>query len=294
MNRKLSWKLVQGMREHALQQGEEITSLMDFISPPVNLFKIINSEPNLYAEGADFGDVFDGCLEYVGPRFLLAYNTKYDQWKHSGKHHPKVRFTIGHELGHYYLDDHRQYLLQGGKSHPCFTEFQSDPYVEQQADCFSAGLLMPSFLLAPHINKQAEPTLDIIKNTAREFEVSITSMMVRWTLLSDFPCATISVSANEINWGWVSEGFKRVKGYRVRRNKKVLSGDTQKFLKKYPNFSNYREGQGLGLAHHWIDFDLSNISVKEFYATIPYINQTLVFITATEDELAEYNYNDLY
>ena len=76
--------------------------------------------------------------------------------------------------------------MQGGKSHPCFTEFQSDPYVEQQADCFSAGLLMPSFLLAPHINKQAEPTLDIIKNTAREFEVSITSMMVRWILLSDF------------------------------------------------------------------------------------------------------------
>ena len=74
----------------------------------------------------------------------------------------------------------------------------------------------------------------------------------------------------------------------------MLSDDAQEFLKKCPNFSYYREGQGLGLAHHWIDFDLSNISVTEFYATIPYINQTLVFITATEHELAEYNYNDLY
>ncbi len=173
----------------------------------------------------------------------------------------------------YYLDDHRQYLLQGGKSHPCFTEFQSDPYVEQQADCFSAGLLMPSFLLAPHVNKQAEPTLEIIKNTAREFEVSITSMMVRWTLLSDFPCAIISISADGINWGWISEGFRRVKGYRVRRNEKVLSGDAQKFRIKDLDFSNYREGQGLGMAHQWIDFDLSHISVKEFYAVIPYTHQ---------------------
>lgn len=293
MSSKLSWKLVQNMRDYALRQGEEIASVMEISSAPIDLLKIIDSEPNLYAEGADFGDTFDGCLEYVRPRFLLAYNTKYDQWKHTGNHHPKVRFTIGHELGHYYLDDHRQYLLQGGKSHLCFTEFQSDPYVEQQADCFSAGLLMPSFLLAPHVNKKPEPTYGIIKDTAREFEVSITSMMVRWTLLSDFPCATISVSsASQINWGWVSEGFKRVKGYCVRRNEKVLSGDAQKFLSINPNFLNYREGQGLGMAHQWIDFDHSNISVQEFYVVIPYTHQMLVFITTTEDELPEYDYEN--
>lgn len=179
MIRNLSWKIVSSIREHALRQGEEIASVMGVCSSPIDLFKIIDSEPNLYAEGADFGDVFDGCLEYVGPRFLLAYNTKYDRWNHTGEHHPKVRFTIGHELGHYYLDEHRQYLLNGGKSHPCFTEFQSEPYVEQQADCFAAGLLMPSFLLGPRVNQEAEPTFEIIKSTAKEFEVSITSLMVR-------------------------------------------------------------------------------------------------------------------
>jgi len=294
MSSKLSWKLVQSMRDYALRQGEEIASVMGISSAPIDLLKIIDSEPNLYAEGADFSDTFDGCLEYVGPRFLLAYNTKYNQWKHTGNHHPKVRFTIGHELGHYYLDEHRQYLLHGGKSHICFTEFQSAPYVEQQADCFSAGLLMPRFLLAPHVNKQPEPTFEIIKNAAREFEVSITSMMIRWALLSDFPCATISVSAGRINWGWVSEGFKRAKGYRVMLNKGVLSGDAQKFLSKDPNFLNYREGQGLGMAHQWIDLDHSNISVQEFYAVIPYTHQMLVFITATEDELPEYDYEGSY
>lgn len=295
MSRKLFWKLVQSIREHALHQGEEIASVMDFVSLPIDLLKIIDSEPNLYAEGADFGDVFDGRLEYVGPRFLLAYNTKYDQWDHAGKHHSKVRFTIGHELGHYYLDDHRLYLLKGGKPHPCFTEFQSDPYVEQQADCFAAGLLMPSFLLGPHVNREAEPTLEIIKNTAKEFEVSITSMMIRWTSLSDFPCATISVSANGIiNWGWLSGGFKQVGGYCVRRNKKVLSEDALKFLQMDMSFSHYREGNGLGYAHQWIDFEITNISVKEFYAVVPYIHQTLVFITAPEDELAEHYYDDLY
>ena len=74
----------------------------------------------------------------------------------------------------------------------------------------------------------------------------------------------------------------------------MFSGDAQKFLSKDLSFLNYREGQGLGMAHQWIDFDHSNISVQEFYAVIPYTHQTLVFITTTEDELPDDDYENSY
>jgi hypothetical protein len=286
MNHKLSWRIVKSILDNARQQGEEIASVMGFDSPPIDPFKIIEEEPDIYAEGADFRDAFDGRLKYIGPRFLLTYNTKYNRWHHIGKHHPKVRFTVGHELGHYFLDEHRKYLLHGGESHLCFTEFQSTPYVERQADCFSAGLLMPTQLLALYVNDEPEPTFATIKQTARKFDVSITSLVVRWAQLSDFPCAAMFVSSRGIDWGWVSDGFKRIKGYHVRHNKAVLSEDARRFIQRDKSFLRYREGQGLGMAHQWIELDMLDISVQEFYAIIPYNRRMLVFISADEDEVS--------
>ncbi len=288
MDHKLPWRILKSILNDARSQGEEIASVMGFDSPPIDPFKIIEVEPDIYAKGADFRDAFDGRLKYVGPRFLLTFNTKYNQWYHISKYHPKIRFTIGHELGHFFLNEHREYLLHGGKPHLCFTEFQSSPYVEQQADCFSAGLLMPTHLLAPCVNHEPNPTFEIIKQTANKYDVSMTSMIVRWAQLSDFPCAAIFASSKGIEWGWVSDGFKRVKGYCVRRNKELISKDARKFIQQESNFLHYREGKGLGLAHEWIEFDILDISVQEFYAIIPYNRRMLVFIIADENEVSEH------
>ncbi len=80
-------------------------------------------------------------------RFLLLYNTKYDAYLLPGQHHPRTRFSIAHELGHYFLEPHRAYLRRTGKSHPSKGEFLSDRTIEMEADAFAAGLLMPSALL---------------------------------------------------------------------------------------------------------------------------------------------------
>ena len=118
------------------------------------------------------------------------------------------------------------------------------------------------------------------------------SMIVRWAQLSDFPCAGMCVSSKGIDWGWVLDGFKRVKGHRVRRNKPVLSEDARKFMQQDSSFLHYREGKGLGLAHQWIEFDISDISVQEFYAVIPYNRSMLVFISADESEVSKQRGSD--
>jgi hypothetical protein len=280
----LPWKLLQNLRDHAMHQGEEIASVYGFSGPPVDPLEVVAGEQAIHAEGDDLGEAFDGCLEYVGNRqFLLAYNTKYNAWPHEGDHHPKVRFTIGHELGHYFLDEHRGMLVGGGPRYTCVTEFQVDPQMEHEADCFAAGLLMPSYLLNPLVNRRPEPSLADVRDVASRFRVSMTSMLVRWVRVSHFPCAVFSVTSSGVRWGWVSEAFVNVGAYR-RHNGPVRSRDAQRFFQT-GSLAQYREGNGLGYLHHWVEVDRQDVDVREFYAVIPYHQHMLVFITGSEDDL---------
>ncbi len=63
----------------------------------------------LLLRSGDYRSKFDGQIEYhrANNRFLLFYNTKYDD-PQTGEHHPRTRFSFGHELGHYFgLDEDR-------------------------------------------------------------------------------------------------------------------------------------------------------------------------------------------
>jgi hypothetical protein len=289
----LSFRLVQGIRQRALAEGEAIAETHRFVQPPVDPFQIIEREPLIVPFGADFGSAFDGRLEYQAPRFLLFYNAKYDQWSHEGEHHPKVIFITAHELAHFFTDEHRDYLRRGGGPHRSFAEFVSDSIVEQQADSFASGLLMPTHLLRPTVNEEPNVTMDLIKDVRAKYRVPLVSMLIRWTQLSDFPSATICLlPGGTIAWGFVSEGFGRGGMFSVLRGNAVVSQDAHRFIAADPTFSKYREDVGAGYAHHWLDTVRKRVSVRENYVVLPYRRQAFVFVTADEDEVADSSGHD--
>ncbi len=281
----MSWNLEQARRDHASEFAESILKDIGITAPPVCPFKVARSEKRrILLFGDDFGDAFDGRLEYQSPRFLLFYNTKYDAWPHRGKHHPKVIFTIAHELGHFFLTPHREYLKKNGKPHGSHTEFVSDNLSEREADAFAAGLLMPRFLADNTIN--AGPgTLKALQAAKDLFEVSLTSMMVRWVQVSNYPCAMCLVRDGKIGWGFTSEAFKKAGAYRVHRGKPVTSRTVRTFLDAEPSLTCYREGEGWALAERWLDFDRDGLGVVEHFVVIPSLQQLLVFLTADEDDV---------
>lgn len=283
MKSNLTWKIHQNLRDDAMAQGEDIAKVFEFAEPPIDPLAIIKQEPLIYAEGADFGNAFDGCLEYLGKRYMLAYNTKYNRHEDATLH-PRVRFTIAHELGHYFMDTHRNLLQSTGVPYSCTTErFESDTEMELQADYFATGLLMPTRIIAPIVNRTPEPDLATIQKVAGKFQVSMTSMLHRWVKISDFPCALLSVSPKgAIQWGWVSEALFHIGVYRRKPN--VVSSDAKHFLQNTDRTS-YQEGRGKSLLHHWFDTKFTALSVEEFYAAIPYVANILVFLFAYEDEV---------
>src|SRR4051812_40428892 len=76
---------------------------------PVDPFEIAKREGIRLAPGG-YGGCFDGRLEYhrKAGRFLLLYADG-----RTGRTEGRIHFTIGHELGHYYLEEHRRYLTSG-------------------------------------------------------------------------------------------------------------------------------------------------------------------------------------
>ncbi len=281
----IDWKLEQAQIEKAAKLGEQITRDAGIVAPPIDPFTLIRNEgKRIKAFGDDFGRDFDGRLEFQSPKFLLFYNTKYDEWPHDGQHHPKVLFTIGHELGHYFLEHHRNYLRSGGGAHGSMTEFQSGRLVEREADSFSSGLLMPKYLLGQIVNRNP-PNMNLVKQARGQFEVSLTSMLVRWVQLCDFPCAVASIRSSAIEWGFCSPGFKRAGVFKVKRGAPVSSRTAQAFMGEDVSFSKFREGEGYSDVSHWVENDDLRFVVEEQYLVVPSTQQMLVLITADEDDI---------
>ena len=66
------------------------------------------------------------------------------------------RFSIAHELGHYFLEGHVDHILPKDGTHQSRAGFVSaDPY-EMEADHFAAGLLMPSSPFKKEIGREDE------------------------------------------------------------------------------------------------------------------------------------------
>jgi hypothetical protein len=95
---------------------------------------------NLKLVFGHYRDAFDGMLRQKGGRFSLFCNLD----RAGGPTTRRARFTLAHELGHYFITGHRNALLSGvTPSHPSFCEFESKLFVEQQADTF-ASIRLPS------------------------------------------------------------------------------------------------------------------------------------------------------
>jgi len=171
-----------------------------------------------------YGDAFDGMLEHKaapladepdGParrprgegRFHLFCNL--DRVERSDS--PRARFTLAHELGHYYIDEHRNALAAGSApAHRSACDYESQNLAEQEADHFAANLLMPQgrFCAKAWL---ASPGLAGILRLAGEFGTSLTATAIRYAAADVSPCAVVKWNWNRYAWKWLSSSTFRAR-----------------------------------------------------------------------------------
>jgi Zn-dependent peptidase ImmA (M78 family) len=161
-----------------------------------------------------YGEYFDGLLEHRHGRFHIFANLDRVEYTDS----PRARFTLGHELGHYFIDEHRNALAMGlAPSHPSICEYESDLLVEREADHFASNLLMPP----KRFRKLADSTplgLEGILTIAGEFGTSVTSTALKYAKSDIVPCAVIKWSTEGYAWKWLS-----TETFRARYRKTIES-----------------------------------------------------------------------
>lgn len=284
---RLDWVETQTRQQRAAERAAEVLEALKMASAPIDPLAVADSEkPLLCAMGGDFRDRFDGQLEYHRSknRFVLFYNTKYDRVP--GQHHPRTRFSIAHELGHYFLDAHQAYLRRTGKSHPSKGEFLSDQNIETEADAFAAGLLMPASLLGPLVN-EGEMSFADIETWAGDFGTSITSTARRAVELSDLPCALVGVREGRVAFSFQSQAMIEGGCYPRPRGSALPAGA----MAKWQAFAGgcLLKDDGQAFARAWCqtyDNDgAADASVSEHYFGVPPTQTLLILLTIPEDEL---------
>lgn len=279
------------LQDRAADEAELIVRLSGQCTAPIEPMKIAAREKDqLTVISGPFKKQFDGQLEFHPKkrRFLMFYNDKYDRAARVGPgQHPRTRFTISHELGHFFLERHNAYLRNGGRKHGSRGEFSSDYVVEKEADAFAAGMLMPRFLMEPRVN-EADLSGDRIEDLARHFQTSLVSTSIRAVSLCHFPCAMVAIRNGVVAWVSRADSLIEAKIYPPSRGA-FTSPSAQ------AQWENFRLGAAERTtatiyAKHWFKVydraDLGMLSVTEHFVPVPIMDTLIVLLTIPEDELA--------
>lgn len=273
-------------QEIARKTADELVERLKLQMPVDPLAVAATERRFLRTAGADLGRAYDGKLEYVPSKglFLLYYNTRYDGILSAGGHHPRTRFSICHELGHFFIDHHHQSLRRGAQPHRSMNEFQSHQQIEREADAFAAALLMPTAHARPMVN-ESPLSLDRIEEIAAYFGASMVSAAIRSVRLSDFPCAVAGIRRGAIAWMFPSEPLVEA-GIYSQRN--ILPSNVAELWQNMTEGDHGRYA-GEGSVEDWFQTydreDLDEIYVGEEYQPVPVTETLLVLLTLDEADL---------
>jgi hypothetical protein len=164
-------------------------------------------------------DGVSGMLVRLGNNYCIVYSTYYHN---SGFE----RFSIAHELGHYFMDGHPQINIDG--LHKSEAGFVSQDRYEQEADIFASRLLMPEDIFRDRMGDYPIG-LDGIMGMADLCQTSLTATAIRYTELTSKPLIIVLSTDGIIDFCVVSERIRFMKnkeiprkGWRVPKNTATL------------------------------------------------------------------------
>jgi len=181
------------------------SGIADYYFPNGQIDPIVIAEKSdiSYSFG-NYEDSFDGLLECVNPDFHIFINLDRLQQAYS----ERARFTFAHELGHYFIDDHRNALLSGlSPSHCSNTGFKSRNRAERQADYFASCLLMPENGFRKYCNNK-KFEFRIIEELSKKYGTSISATALRFCAIGNHPIMVVYSFKNSIKWYWSSTDFR--------------------------------------------------------------------------------------
>jgi len=160
----------------------------------------------------NYEDAFDGMLLYDTDSKDFHIHINIDNWnKQNSK---RGRFTLAHELGHFFLDEHRLGLKYGLlEPHASFHNLNHKTAIELEADYFAICLLMPKdkfkSFSAEHrrITGNKRFSFDTIIGLSESFQTSVLSTLIRFGEVGTHEIFAVVSKENIAKWFVKSNDF---------------------------------------------------------------------------------------
>ena len=232
-----------------------------------DLERIVSEEGLSVYYDAYGSNTFDGMTIYDEDKFFIHINTD----KGNRPNTARGRFTLAHELGHYYIDSHRVGLKSGIlEPHPSTINPKQFSRIEREADYFASNLLMPEprFKGAIFRNKFNPDLLDKLQ---RMFNVSRTACAFRFADIGNHPIMIVFSENHKVLWKHSSSDFKyKFLLYEKRVPENTVMGEY--FNGKHNETYKTEKIWAIDIFNYVTDDDL-NLTVNEY--CIAYKNKTL-------------------
>lgn len=181
-------------------RAENLVEQLGIASLPINSIEIAEQH-EISCKSAEIQG-FSGCLVKQSDVFGILYSSKFNN-------EGFIRFTVAHELGHYFLPGHPELLFPTGNgTHYSHNGFTDSAIHELEADHFAAGLLMPRHLFGVALGQETIPGFYAIESLSEKCKTSITATAIRYATFADYPVALIVSSNNRVEYSFMSDTMK--------------------------------------------------------------------------------------
>jgi hypothetical protein len=271
-------------------QAHDVLNKLQISSLPVSPFVVADRKNITYQEKSSVGAGISGCLMKVGNQFGILYSSRFASEGFK-------RFTVAHELGHYFLPGHIDALFgKGQQCHYSDSGFVSDDKYEREADSFAAGLLMPKLLFKTACGKSGQG-LDAIETLADLCVTSLTATAIRFAKLCDEPVAVVCSVGDRVQFTFMSKALQDMRGLTwIRKGSGLPSGTaTANFNRNEDNVRQGKRVSSTSTLDTWFDGG-STAELNEDVVGLGDYGKTLTVLWADSlpepDEVAEIEETD--
>lgn len=133
------------------------------------------------------------------------------------------RFSIGHELGHYFLSGHPEHVFRDGSLHQSAAGFGSKDPIELEADYFSACLLMPTKLFKREMDRFRDG-LKAVEGLQGACKTSLEATAIRYAEHTKAAVAVVLSKDGVVQYSVLSDELKEFTRERLYRRSGLPAG----------------------------------------------------------------------
>ncbi|MCC7316612.1 MAG: ImmA/IrrE family metallo-endopeptidase [Planctomycetes bacterium] len=262
----------------AESKGESVAAAMGHYSFPIDPLAVAADRGITVAERDLSGCM--GCLMKVGDNFGILHAAGL-------RNEGVIRFTIAHELGHYFLEGHAEHLFPAGDGqHFSQSGFvSSDPH-EREADAFAVGLLLPETLFRKQV-RDSGVGFSAIQKLSSHCSTSLTATAIRYATFAEDPVAVIVSNGPKVDFCFMSESLKESRRFDwLKKGDLIPTGTTTAdFNRDTENIRGGKTAEGYSNLAAWFD-GAPDVEMMEDVVGLGRYGRTLT-VLFTEEPLDE-------